>query len=68
MDLEYRLFISKNGQLRMVMEELKNGMVRSVNVSDMTIWGVAVTPDLKGYFTGHGLSGNYRNRVLFTDE
>lgn len=67
MDLEYRLFVSKNGQLRMVMEELKNGMVRSVNISDMNIDGVAVTEDLKGFFTGHGNLGSYRNRVLFTE-
>lgn len=61
----YRLYVSKNGQLRMVMQCFDDGFFDSINISDMTINGLVVSDDLLGCFTGSLYPQRYRNKVKF---
>lgn len=58
------LYVDKKGVLRMVMEDLKNGFVRGIDISNMYIDGVYVTMELYTIFTGHGFNSK-RHKVLW---
>ncbi len=66
-DVEYRLYISKNGQLRMITDVLENDIVRSINVLELNDVQLSINDDLNLFFTGYGNIGNFRNKVIFTD-
>ncbi len=66
-DSLYRLYVSKNGQLRMILGEMPKGLVRAINITDMSICGLSVTDDMKGKFCGSGNLGRYVNKVNFKD-
>lgn len=61
------LYVDAKGILRMVMEEKPNGLVRGIDVSNMTIDGIIITSDLESIFSGQ-YWGDKRHRVIWVAE
>lgn len=60
------LYIDSNGELRQVMEDIKKGFVRGVNISAMTITGYYITEELESLFSGHGFNSK-RHKVKWVE-
>lgn len=58
------MYIDAKGILRMVMEDLKQGFVRGIDVSNMNIDGIIITDELDSIFSGNGFKSK-RHKVRF---
>ncbi len=58
-----RLYIDKHGVLRIVMGECPKNIVIGMNVLDMTIWDIIITPELDSIFAGFGGLDRKRHKV-----
>lgn len=61
------LYIDAHGTLRIVMEELDNGLIRGNDVSNMCIDGIIINENLESIFSGYGDFDSKRHRIHWVE-